>query len=214
VVPPRTGKPGRPRGAYKVPPVDVLDAMVHKRRQQGRVVAVTTHVVYGTPARLAHVLAAAPVSRVISTCGVERNNVTIRQHARRLGRKVHAFAKDHTSLEHHVALSFASSHCVVPHRGVRQRLAHPLPTKGSVSRKRWVQRTPAMAAGVTDPIWTMDALLSFRVPPRCVWPSTPHRHHGNVPHERDTTQQSIRAFKCTCLRCVWIGHQHPRALDC
>jgi hypothetical protein len=45
-----------------------------------------------------------------------------------------------------------------------------------------VQRTPAMAAGLTDHIWTMDELLSFRVPPRCVWPSTPNRHHGNVPH--------------------------------
>jgi hypothetical protein len=81
-----------------------------------------------------------------------------------------------------LALSFASYHFVVPHRGLRQRLAHPLPTKGSGSLKRWVQRTPAMAAGITDHIWTMDELLSFRVPPRCVWPSTPNRQHGNVPH--------------------------------
>jgi hypothetical protein len=72
-------------------------------------------------------------------------------------------------------------------RYTTQRLAHPLPTKGSGSLKRWVQRTPAMAAGITDHIWTTDELLSFRVPPRCVWPSTPHRQHGNVPHERDTT---------------------------
>jgi hypothetical protein len=99
-----------------------------------------------------------------------------------MGRKVNAFSKDHTYLEHHLALSFAYYHFVVPHRGLRQRLAHPLPTKGSGSLKRWVQRTPAMAAGLTDHIWTMDELLSFRVPPRCVWPSTPNRHHGNVPH--------------------------------
>ena len=97
--------------------------MVHKRRKHGRVVEVTTHVVYGTPARLAQELAASPVSRVISTFGVERNNLTIRQHARRMGRKVHAFSKDHTYLEQHLALSFAYYHFVVPHRGLRQRLA-------------------------------------------------------------------------------------------
>jgi hypothetical protein len=155
---------------------------VNKRRKHGRVVEVTTHVVYGTLARLAQVLAASPVSRVISTFGVERNNLTIRQHARRMGRKVNAFSKDHAYLEHHLALSLAYYHFVVPHRGLRQRLAHPLPTKGSGSLKRWVQHTPAMAAGLTDHIWTMDELLSFRVPPRCVWPSTPNRQHGNVPH--------------------------------
>jgi hypothetical protein len=42
-MPQRTGKPGRPRSAYKVPPDDLLYAVVHKRRQHGRVVEVTTH---------------------------------------------------------------------------------------------------------------------------------------------------------------------------
>ena len=182
IAPPRTGRRGRPRKAYKVPPDDLLYAVVSKRRKRGRVVEVTTHVVYGTPERLAQALAESPVSRVISTFGVERNNLTIRQHARRMGRKVNAFSKDQTYLEHQLALSFAYYHFVVPHLGLRQRLAQPLPTKGSGSPKRWVQRTPAMAAGLTDHIWTMDELLSFRVPPRCVWPSTPNRQHWSVPH--------------------------------
>jgi hypothetical protein len=59
---------------------------------------------------------------------------------RRMGRKVNAFSKDHTYLEHHLALSFASYHFVVPHRGLRQRLAHPLPTKGSGSLKRYLRQ--------------------------------------------------------------------------
>ena len=181
VVPPRTGRPGRPRSADKVPPDDLLYAVVHKRRKRGCVVEVTTHVGYGTPARLAQALADSPVSRVISTCGVERNNLTIRQHARRMGRKVNAFSKDHTYLEHQLALSFAYYHFVVPHRGLRQHLAHPLPTKGSGSLKQWVQHTPAMAAGLTDHIWTMDELLSFRVPPQCVWPSAPKCQRCSVP---------------------------------
>jgi hypothetical protein len=35
--------------------------------------------------------------------------------------------------------------------------------------KKWTERTPAMAAGLTDHIWTMDELISFRVPPKSLW---------------------------------------------
>jgi len=51
-----------------------------------------------------------------------------------------------------------------------QRLPHPLPTKGhNGSPKKWKPVTPAMAAGLTDHVWTMDELLSFRVPPDTLW---------------------------------------------
>ena len=166
----------------EVPPDDLLYAVVCKRRERGRVVEVTTHVGYGTPERVTQALANSPVSSVVSTFGVERNNLTIRQHARRMGRKVNAFSKDHAYLEYQLALSFAYYHFVVPHLGLRQRLAHPLPTKGGGAPKLWWQRTPAMAAGLTDHIWTMDELLSFRVPPRFVWASTPNGQHCSVPH--------------------------------
>jgi IS1 family transposase len=182
VVPPRPGKPDRPRPPYKVPPDDLLYAVVCKRRDRGRVAEVTTPVVYGTPARITHALADSPGSQGISTFGVERNNLTIRQHARRMGRQVNAFSKDHAYLEYQLALSFAYYHFVVPHLGLRQRLERPLPTKGSGSPKLWVPRTPAMAAGLTDHIWTMDELLSFRAPPRFVWASTPNRQNCGVPH--------------------------------
>jgi len=35
--------------------------------------------------------------------------------------------------------------------------------------KKWKSVTPAMAAGLTDHVWTMDELLSFRVPPQSLW---------------------------------------------
>ena len=38
------------------------------------------------------------------------------------------------------------------------------PTRGSGSPRRWRPRTPAMAAGLTDHVWTTDELLSYRVP--------------------------------------------------
>jgi IS1 family transposase len=47
---------------------------------------------------------------------VERNNLTVRQHARRLGWKVNAFSKEPDSLGHQLTLAFAYSHFVIPHR--------------------------------------------------------------------------------------------------
>ena len=136
----------------------------------GRVVHVTTRIVYGTTEQIEAALQASPVSHTINTYGVERNNLTIRQHARRMGRKVNAFAKEPDYLEHQLTLAFAYYHFVVPHRGLRQRFACPLPTKGNKgSYKKWKSVTPAMAAGLTDHVWTMDELLSFRVPPKSLW---------------------------------------------
>jgi len=169
IVPPHTGKPGRPRKPYKVPPEDLLYAVVCKRREGSRVVEVTTQIIYGTPEKMAQALKRSPVSHTISTYGVERNNLTIRQHSRRMGRRVNAFSKDHEYLEHQLALSFAYYHFVIPHSGLRQKLPHPIPTNGTGSPKVWLQRTPAMAASLTDHIWSMDELLSFRVPPEHLW---------------------------------------------
>jgi hypothetical protein len=46
-------------------------------------------------------------------------------------------------------------------------LPQPLPTNGHGSAQRWQSRTPAMAAGLTDHVWTLREVLLFRVPP---WP--------------------------------------------
>jgi hypothetical protein len=40
-------------------------------------------------------------------------------------------------------------------------------THGTGAAKRWQPRTPAMAAGLTDHVWTLREVLLFRVPP---WP--------------------------------------------
>jgi len=45
-------------------------------------------------------------------------------------------------------------------------LPQPEPTHGTGSAKRWPPRTPAMAAGLTDHVWTLRDVLLFRVPPR------------------------------------------------
>jgi IS1 family transposase len=168
--PPKREGPGRPPLPYKVPPENLLYAVVVKRRENGRVVEVSSEVVYGSPQRIAALLRHSSTMHVISTYGVERNNLTIRQHSRRMTRKVNAFSKDQTYLKYQLALAFAYYHFVIPHRGLRQRLETPQATNGSKgSPKKWRERTPAMAAGLTDHVWTIDELLSFRVPPKCRW---------------------------------------------
>jgi hypothetical protein len=50
---------------------------------------------------------------------------------------------------------------------LRQPLAQPIPTSGTGSAKVCQARTPAMAAGLTDHVWSLREVLLFRVPP---WP--------------------------------------------
>lgn len=61
-------------------------------------------------------------------------------------------------------LSLAYYHLVLPHHSLRQRLAEPKSTRGTGSPQKWRPVTPAMAAGITDHVWTTTELLSYRVP--------------------------------------------------
>lgn len=168
--PPRRGTRGRFPTPRKRPPPDLCYAVVIKEREGNRVVQVTRRLIYGTEDQLQTLLHNSPVSTTINTAGVERNNLTMRQHSRRLGRKVNAFSKKRQYLKYQLALAFAYYHFCCPHRGLRRKLEPPLPTKnGYGSPKKWAPVTPAMAAGLTDHVWTMDELLSFRVPPPSWW---------------------------------------------
>jgi hypothetical protein len=55
----------------------------------------------------------------------------------------------------------------LPHASLRQPLLLPEPTNGSGSAKLWRPCTPAMAAGLSDPVWSLKEVLLYRVPP---WP--------------------------------------------
>ena len=57
----------------------------------------------------------------------------------------------------------------LPHDALKRPLAVPVPTKGNGSPKKWAPRTPMMAESLTHHVWTLEELLSFRVPPRHLW---------------------------------------------
>lgn len=96
---------------------------------------------------------------------LSRMNLAIRQHVPALGRKVSSVAKSESGLVRQLALFRAYYNFCLPHTSLRLRLAEPQPIGGMRNPKKWQTRTPAMAAGVTDHVLSMQELLSIRVPP-------------------------------------------------
>lgn len=162
VVPPRTGRPGRLRKAYQVPPADLVYAVVHKTRQNGKVIEVEARLVYGTPGALATALEASLTSRAVNTAFVERVNGTDRHLNARKARKTYRFSK---VIEMHVAQSWLSvtyyNFCW-DHRSLRVR--QPDGT--------FQHRSPAMAAELTDRIWSIHDLAHYPVVRWCPIAST------------------------------------------
>ena len=151
VVPPRTGRPGRPRQPYTALPPALTYATVHKERENNRVVGVSTRVVFGTLLAVALALLASAVSRAVNTCFVERHNGTDRNRCSRKVRKSYAFSKDwdvHTAA---TRFSYFSYNFCWPVRTLRAR----------GEDGRWRERTPAMAAGLTDHVWSLAEWLSY-----------------------------------------------------
>jgi len=162
--PQRKGDRGRYPKPRRKPLPELLYAQVVKVREKGRVVEVNSKVVFGDPKVIAARLEESPVSNAINTSFVERDNLTQRQSNRRLTRRTNGYSKELPWFEKQLWLSLAYYHLVLPHHSLRQELPLPVPTRGTGSPKRWRQRTPTMAAGITDHIWTMSELLSYRVP--------------------------------------------------
>lgn len=162
--PERRGDRGRWPNPRREPDPDLVYAQVVKKREQGRVVEVSSKIVFGTPEQVAACLAVSPVSQTINTSFVERDNLTWRQNNRRLTRRSNGFSKDLVWFEKQLWLSSAYYHLVLPHQSLRQPLATPEPTRGTGSPRKWQPVTPAMAAGLTDHVWTTEELLSYRVP--------------------------------------------------
>lgn len=164
VYPQRKGKRGPHPKPRRQPLPALLYAQVVKKREKGRLVEVSPKVVFGDPDTIALSLAASPVSQTINTSFVERDNLSQRQSNRRLTRRTNGYSKELPGFEKQLWLSLAYYHFVLPHHSLRQRLAVPEPTRGSGSPRLWQPVTPAMAAGITDHVWTTSELLAYRVP--------------------------------------------------
>jgi len=143
----------------------LLYAQVIKQYRRKRLVGVKHHVVFGTLGTIAQVLAGC--GWTINTAFVERLNLDIRQRVAAVGRRVNTLCKGEDGLQHQLALFHVYHNFVLAHASLRQPLRAPEATNGSGSAKVWQPCTPAMAAGLTDHVWTLKEVLMFRVPP---WP--------------------------------------------
>jgi IS1 family transposase/transposase-like protein len=140
-------------------------AQVIKQIRRRRLVAVSSRVVFGTLAGVKQSLA--PTGWRINTAFIERVNLTIRQHVAAVGRRVTTVCKGEAGLRHQLAVYQVYYNFCLPHASLRLPLPQPEATKGTGAAKRWHPCTPAIAAGLTDHVWTLREVVVFRVPP---WP--------------------------------------------
>jgi IS1 family transposase/transposase-like protein len=157
-----TGPVPKPRW---MPLPQLLYAQVVKTVRRRRLVHVRHRVVFGTLEAIQQVLAACGWH--INTAFIERVNLTIRQHVAAVGRRVMTLCKGEDGLRQQLALYQTYYNFCLPHASLRQALPQPEPTHGAGSTRHCQPRTPAMAAGLTDHVWTLREVLLFRVPP---WP--------------------------------------------
>jgi IS1 family transposase len=157
-----TGPAPKPRW---MPVPQLLYAQVVKTMRRRRLVDVKHRVVFGTREAVGQVRAACGWK--INTAFVERLNLDIRQRVAAIGRRVNTLCQGEDGLRHQLALFQVYHNFVLPHASLRQPLLVPEPTNGSGSAKVWRPCTPAMAAGLTDHVWSLKEVLLYRVPP---WP--------------------------------------------
>ena len=93
------------------------------------------------------------------TAYIERTHLTSRIMNGRLVRKTLSFSKELHLLEASSALEDALYNFTRPVKTLRVELTNPS------KQARWQQRTPAMAAGLTDHIWTIKELLTVVLVP-------------------------------------------------
>src|SRR6266705_3251096 len=165
VRPPRRQDKGPAPKPRWMPLPQLLYAQVVKTVRRRRLVRVQHRVVFGTLEAVNHVLA--PLGWQINTAFVERINLTIRQHIAAVGRRVSTLCKGEDGLRQQLAVFHCYYNFCLPHASLRQPLPQPEPTHGSGSAMLGRPCTPAMAAGLTDHVWTLREVLRFRVPP---WP--------------------------------------------
>lgn len=160
----RQDKGPRPKPRWMPLPA-LLYAQVVKSYRRRRIVGVKHRVVFGTLERVHQVLVAC--GRKINTAFVERLNLDIRQRVAAVGRRVNTLCQGEEGLRHQLTVYHTYYNFCLPHASVRQPLLVPELTNGGGSAKRWRPCTPAMAAGLTDHVWSLREVMMFRVPP---WP--------------------------------------------
>jgi hypothetical protein len=124
---------------------------VKHRDEHGRLLNTELRVIFGDPDAVLALFGQ-------STAYVERTHLTMRLFNGRLVRQTLGFSKDLACYRASVAWEDAVYNLVRPLKTLRLAVVDQ-------PGRRWQPRTPAMAAGLTDHIWTLRELLTKIVPP-------------------------------------------------
>ena len=174
-----TGQQGRPR----LRPWDgVLIAQVVKQYARHHVVGVIRRVVQGTCAQVEQLLAQTQPTTSINTAYIERLNATFRARLVGLVRRGRSLARQVPTLSYGMYLIGTVYNFCTDHKSLR--------ITGIIGGRKWLLRTPAMAAAIADHRWTVQELMLFRVPPTR-W--TPPKHRGRP----STATKRLIAQWCT-----------------
>ena len=164
-----TGRRGRPR--LKLP-ATVLLAQVVKSHQGRRLVDVTRRVVFGTEEAVTQAIARTRGGTQINTAYIERLNATFRAALAPLTRRGRRLAHGTALLQSGMWLVGTVYNFCWAHESLRLRAIG--------GGHKWQERTPAMAAGLTDHVWTVEEVLHYRVPPTEVAPPPRRSRPPNI----------------------------------
>jgi transposase-like protein len=177
---PRWGQPGR---CQLRPWSEVAIVQVVKQRLNGQL-TILRRIVQGSTEQVTGLLQASQGGGKINTAFIERLNATFRQRLAWLARRSRNLARQPQTLQAGMFIVGCIYNFCTYHDSLR--VAFCLAKGG----QRWLQRTPTIAAGLTDHRWTMEELFNFKVPPPR-W--TPPKRRGRPSKQ---TLQLIEQWCC------------------
>ena len=137
---------------------DIAIVQVVKQRAAG-VLNVERRIVQGAKEMVERLIEKTQGQGVINTAFIERLKATLRQRINSLTRRTRTLAQGSETLAAGMYLVGCFYNFCDFHHSLRLKLS-----VGSFGY-RWVQRTPAIAAGLADHQWTPAELFAFKVPP-------------------------------------------------
>lgn len=170
--PHHTGNKGRPR----LIAWDGIQIVQVVKQRQAKPFQIIRRIVQGSERTVQTLLQRSNGGQVINTAYIERLNATFRQRISSLTRRSRQAASQQATLHASMYLVGTVYNFCVTHHSLR------LSIWLSSKRKHWVQRTPALATGLTDHIWTVEELMTFKVTPS---PYVPPKRRGRPPKQRN-----------------------------
>ena len=152
---PRRGQKGR----CQLRPWSELNLVQVVKKRTASTLSIQRRLVLGCAEQVKQLIHTSQGHGSINTAFIERLNATFRQRLTVLNRRTRALAHHPQTLQAGMFVLGCVYNLCTYHYSLRVALLLPN------GRQRWLQRTPAIAAGLTDHRWSITELFWFKVPP-------------------------------------------------